>query len=457
MRGIREAYRKIKDYKLAHQAGTVRRIDRVHPVPNRRVVAITFDDGPCAGPARPGTEPITAGLLNALKDAGARGTFDVIGSTSFKYPDTKGSDGGPYWNGIGFDHYPEFGADHLGGAVNQPDLVRRIVAEGNELSNHGFGHTAFGPNKYPYSSRRYLSGFDAVVADLEALDDYILSLTGVKMRLGRPPHYIDKTADGFTSYDAYRALGYTYLGAHFDGGGWQRSSGDFETDVRNMVSGLENALAADSDSLNGSIIFHKDGYNMSREAPALEGLRRQLALLRRYEYDVVTVAELTAMSEFTDLSPSDPLYVPAKALLRAGYAVTFADNRVRPDQALTVGDLHIMATPTGTSGPIKTGDADGVWRRGLFQVVAQRTGRAGPFARNRDRGAPVKLSELIWACEGIIDFAPGDEERARRMSLLRQVMEVKEDPVTATRSQALSLLAVAFLGVDRDPDARLGE
>ena len=59
-----------------------------------------------------------------------------------------------------------------------------------------------------------------------------------------------------------------------------------------MVRPLESTLASDPDSLNGAIIFHKDGYNMSAQCPALEDCGGNWKVLRRYDYEVVTVSEL---------------------------------------------------------------------------------------------------------------------------------------------------------------------
>lgn len=65
--------------------------------PSRPEFALTFDDGP--GPSTPA-------VLDALKDAGARATFFVLGRQVERHP----------------------------------DVVRRIVAEGHELANHGYDH-----------------------------------------------------------------------------------------------------------------------------------------------------------------------------------------------------------------------------------------------------------------------------------------------------------------------------
>ncbi len=465
MVGPRDIYRKLKGYRLSHRIHPVRRVSRVAPVPGRRVVAITFDDGPCAAPARPGSEPLTEGILQTLREHGAKGTFDIIGTTQFKYPDQKGANSGPYWNGVKYDHYPEFGADRLAGAVNHPDLVKRMVQEGHELSNHGFTHAPFGPCNYPYASRRYLPGYDAVLFDLVALDELVKDLTGIKMRLGRPAHYIDKTVDGRDAYDAYRALNYLYLGAWFDGGGWKASSGDFHKDVEDMVQPLEAALAANADSLNGAIIFHKDGYNMSSQCPALEGLRQQLPILKRYEYDIVTVSELCAMSRFADVSPDDPLYRPAEALLKAGYLVAYADNCVRPQKKITPRELGLMCVPMGVQrdASLLASDPRSQW---ASQSIPQMISGTSLTGRIRDRFESVFLDDLAKACHQFVGMGaqgdegsgpvgevantaahavPGDDQRQRRALLLESLGPCEHRP--ATRGEAIRLLSAALVGV----------
>lgn len=137
---LRAANRYVKAFRRARMGrhlSRVRRIERVYPPAGRRVVAMTFDDGPTASPARPGDgRGLTELILEALAKYGARGTFDVIGTTAGNYPDTGGKLGTPLWSGVKYDHYPEFGRDEMAGVVNQKALARRMVAEGHELSNH---------------------------------------------------------------------------------------------------------------------------------------------------------------------------------------------------------------------------------------------------------------------------------------------------------------------------------
>ncbi|MBQ9921354.1 MAG: hypothetical protein IJO52_04140, partial [Clostridia bacterium] len=87
---------------------------------NKRICAMTFDDGPMLLPASPDNfdgKPLTEILLDSLDKFGAKGTFDIIGTTSFNYPDKAGMLGSASWGGIKFDHYPDINMDNHGGAL----------------------------------------------------------------------------------------------------------------------------------------------------------------------------------------------------------------------------------------------------------------------------------------------------------------------------------------------------
>lgn len=148
----------------------VRRIERIKT--EKRVCAMTFDDGPCRLPGSPSEDgkPLTLSLLETLERFGARGTFDVVGDTSGNYPDKAGKEGSADWGGVRFDHYPDFQKDANGGAQNCPELVKRILDGGHEITSHSYSHVLFGPKPLVYGSREPLPGLDAVVADLQKLD-----------------------------------------------------------------------------------------------------------------------------------------------------------------------------------------------------------------------------------------------------------------------------------------------
>ncbi|MFZ5641428.1 MAG: polysaccharide deacetylase family protein [Bacillota bacterium] len=320
----------------------VRRIERFFPPSNGRFCAMTFDDGPSRGQINPGEGELTPTLLDILAKYGAKGTFDVVGTTEHNYPDEPGKLGTPQWGGIRHDHYPDFGQDHLAGVVHNKDLVRRILDEGHELTNHTYSHVAFGPSLFVYGRRAYLPDLAAVVEDVRKLNDLVEAEFGYRMMFSRPPHFIDKTKDGYSSYDAYRQVGVHYLAASFEGGGWQPGKASYEETVREMVEPFEQALGQDADFLNGQIIFEKDGYNMSKETPVVDGLPRQLELLREHGYKVVTVRELMAMSPFNDLADTHPYFEIIRRMDQSGYCVGYRDNSFQPDRVLTRGELAVM-------------------------------------------------------------------------------------------------------------------
>jgi len=340
LRNAYHTWKKVAQRNHTAPMSRVRRVDRVYPLLGKRVVAMTFDDGPTDAPARPySSEGITRLILDAMKEYGARGTFDVIGSTQENYPDKAGRIGSFTWGGLRFDHYPEFGQDQLAGAANQPDLIRRILEEGHEISNHGYRHVAFGPRRVIYGSRTHFMTLAEVLEDLGRLHNLMRDSFGYAITLGRPPHYIDRIPDGRTSFDAYKILGYQYLGASFDGGGWRRSSGGPRKEVEKMVEPLRVALEEDPDSLVGQIVFEKDGYNMSLEAPVVEALPLKLALLKRYDYQVIPVRELLSISPYTDIGPDHEAFSAVQSLERMGLPVLYRDNTFRPDQVCKVSEM----------------------------------------------------------------------------------------------------------------------
>jgi len=411
LRLVNRGLKALRKAKMARTLSSVRRIERVFPPPGRLVVAMTFDDGPTASPARPGSgKGLTESLLETLRQYGARGTFDVIGSTAGNYPDREGRLGTALWSGVKYDHYPEFGNDSLAGMFNQKELARRIIDEGHELTNHGLTHIDFGPSRIVYGSRGHFRNSREVESDLRGLHDYVKSELGYEMRLARPPHYIDRIPDGKSAYDVYGRLQYNYLAASFDGGGWKASSGDYKRDVDAMVGALERELRRDPASLNGQIIFQKDGYNMSKESPIVDALPRQLELLKSYGYQVVTVSELLEMSPFTDVSPSAPFFPGVLALAKRGFRAGFRDNSFSPDRPITAGELAailegpwpekvagpgvLQAIPSGRAGSTLTAkEVAAVMAKGQDQAAVR---LLGVLPKEVDPGRPVSRG---WAAQ----------------------------------------------------------
>ena len=284
-----------------HYVGYTRRIERVQTT--RRICAMTFDDGPMGLPASPDRfdgRTLTDVLLDTLAQYGARGSFNVFGDTSANYPDEAGKLGSAAWGGVRFDHYPDIHCDEQGGAEHNDRLIRRMLAEGHQITNHGYRHIIFGKKPFVYGAREYLPGFDAAVEDLTRLHALMQTRYGYTMTLARPPHYVDKMAGGFTSYDVYDRMGYQYMAASFDGAGWLPSTDPdpeaaLQAEIRAMVEPMRKALEKDPDFFCGQIIFQKDGYNMAKRTPVAFALGQQLALLQEYGYQVVPVGELAML------------------------------------------------------------------------------------------------------------------------------------------------------------------
>ena len=326
-----------------------RRIERVKA--SARVCAMTFDDGPMNLPAVPdGFEgkALTDVLLDTLAEFGAKGTFDVIGCTAENYPDSCGHAGTPSWGGVAYDHYPSFGTDMKGGAVNCPQLIERIIREGHQITNHGYRHILFGKKPYVYGNRRTLGSLDAVVDDLTQLDRLLRAQYGYQMTMSRPPHYVDRIDKRFTSYDAYEQMNYLYLAASFDGAGWLPSKHEdpVQAEIDEMVLPLQRKLEEDTDFFCGQIIFQKDGYNMALRTPVATGLRRQLELLDRAGYRIVTVQELLKYSPFTDVGEDDPDFATFCRLIET-HAIAYSDNTLQPDKPMTCGELAMLLAPRG--------------------------------------------------------------------------------------------------------------
>ena len=333
-----------------HHISYTRRLERVKT--SRRIVAMTFDDGPVDMPASPdlfGGRSLTDVILDTLEEFGAKGTFDVIGDTSENYPDEAGSLGSPAWGGVAYDHYPDLGKDEKGGAVHNDRLIRRMLDGGHQITNHGYRHIIFGKKPFVYGKRVYLGSFDKAVADLKRLHGLMRDKYGYELTMGRPPHYVDAIEKGLTSYDVYDEMGYQYMAASFDGAGWLPSKNPdpkaaYEAEVEEMVRPVREALERDPDFFCGQIIFQKDGYNMAKRTPVASGLRLQLELLKKYGYEVVTVSELMEESPFADVGRDDPDFEKFAALQKER-AVVYSDNRLRPDAVMTVGELSMLIAP----------------------------------------------------------------------------------------------------------------
>ncbi len=102
---------------------------------NRKVLAMTFDDGP--------SPKLTPKLLDMLKDRGIKATFYVVGTNAAAYP----------------------------------EILQRMIAEGHEIGNHSWNH--------PSLTRM---GAAAVKSQMDRTEAAIVKATGIKPATMRPPY-----------------------------------------------------------------------------------------------------------------------------------------------------------------------------------------------------------------------------------------------------------------------------
>lgn len=425
---IKGRLKKIISPRIKPHVGYCRRIERV--CTDKRICAMTFDDGPMLAPASPDRfsgRAMTDVLLDTLARYGAKGTFDVIGSTAENYPDRAGKINTPLWGGVAYDHYPDINCDEYAGADAAGVIIERIIREGHQLTNHGYRHLLFGKKPLVYGGREHLETFEEVVEDISRLHRLVEDKYGYTMKMSRPPHYVDSIERGITAYDAYNALGYQYLAASFDGCGWLPSkASDEETalaeEVEAMVAPLRRALEADPDALCGQIIFQKDGYNMGKRTPVAYGLEKQLELLYSYGYSVVTVDELMKESPFADIGRSDPDFDKFAALAESR-AIAYTDNTLRPDGIITKGELAMLAASRegATDGRISLTRASGIGRLSPYAGAMAELCCKGVFTPETDPDSAVSEAD-ISALEHIFAKRPTkDANGFSRRAILRCV------------------------------------
>jgi cellulose synthase/poly-beta-1,6-N-acetylglucosamine synthase-like glycosyltransferase/peptidoglycan/xylan/chitin deacetylase (PgdA/CDA1 family) len=202
------------------------------PSPGRRI-ALTFDDGP-----DPKWTPKIAAVLRRY---GVPGTFFVVGSQ---------------------------GARHR-------DLLRSLVADGNELGNHTFTHASLSSG--PLWQRR---------SQLDLTEGVIVGATGHFTRLVRPPYSATSDAiDPRQERELASVAGKRYLIVltDYDSKDWER---------RGVASIVRNATP--KAGRGGVIMFHDGGGDRSETAAALAQLIPQLQA-RGFRF--VTVSNLAGLPQ----------------------------------------------------------------------------------------------------------------------------------------------------------------
>jgi peptidoglycan/xylan/chitin deacetylase (PgdA/CDA1 family) len=197
------------------------------PPPSSKNIALTFDDGPYA--------MTNTQLLDLLKLHHIRATFFVIGRD----------------------------------VQMQPELTRRIVADGHELGNHSFTHRSF-----------VTLDKKQIQEELERNDQLIASLTGVHSRIMRPPGgKLDNDRMQFV-----QKLGYSVIFDNDNPGDWREDNPLREYNFT-MFHCINNAV----------VLLH------SGRQVTIKALPTMLDAWQRKGYHFVTISEL-AKIEGIDMS-----------------------------------------------------------------------------------------------------------------------------------------------------------
>jgi cellulose synthase/poly-beta-1,6-N-acetylglucosamine synthase-like glycosyltransferase/peptidoglycan/xylan/chitin deacetylase (PgdA/CDA1 family)/spore germination protein YaaH len=209
-------------------------------------IVLTFDDGP---------DPTwTPKILDVLKEKGIKATFFIIGE-----------------NG-----------------QENPELVKRIVAEGHEIGNHSFTHPNLG--EVPQAITE---------VELNATQRLIESLTGRSTRLFRAPYFGDaepRTPGEVEPTVLAQKLGYITVGLHLDPDDWKLTddNGNPRT-ADDLVNETIKAAAITTPEERGNIVLLHDGGG-NRQA-TVEALPRIIDELRGKGYQFTTVADLAGISQ----------------------------------------------------------------------------------------------------------------------------------------------------------------
>ena len=213
------------------------------------MVALTFDDGP--------DPKWTPRILDELKTFGVPATFFIIGEN----------------------------------ALTQRTLLKRMVAEGQEIGNHTYTH----PNLARTSAQQ-------TELELNATQRLFQAFTGRSLRLFRAPFFGDAeptTTDEIIPINEAQDLGYLSVGLHVDPADWKRPGAD--AIVQRTVAGV---LASSADRSGQVVLLHDGGGDRAQTVAALPAIIQQL---KAKGYRFVRVSALI------DLRPADVMPPISKA------------------------------------------------------------------------------------------------------------------------------------------------
>ena len=236
-------------------------------------IVLTFDDGP---------DPIwTPKILDILKQENIKATFFIVGQN---------------------------------GQTN-PDLIKRIFAEGHEIGNHSFTHPNLGEVPRQITE-----------LELNATQRLIESLTGHSTRLFRAPYFGDaepRTPDEVDPTVQAQNLGYISVGLHLDPDDWKLKNDDGSPHTADqMVAEILKQVAITTPEERGNIVLmHDSGGDRSA---TVEALQKLIPELRSRGYEFTSVADLANMTpdEAMPLLPQDrTFYARANAYVFYGVSV----------------------------------------------------------------------------------------------------------------------------------------
>ena len=215
---------------------------------NPKLLALTFDDGP--------DKTWTPRILDELEAAHVPATFFVIGEN----------------------------------ALQHPQLLNRVLADGGEIGNHTYTH----PNLATTSR-------ETTRLELNATQRMVEAYTGHSMTLFRAPYFGDAeptAADELDPALQAQQAGYTVVGLHVDPNDWQRPG--VEAIVKQVLDQVHDATPEISANI---ILLHDGGGDRSETVAALP---RIIATLKAEGYSFVRVSQLVGLSQATTMPPVAP-------------------------------------------------------------------------------------------------------------------------------------------------------
>lgn len=244
-------------------------------------VVLSFDDGP---------DPVwTPLILDILKAESVKAVFFVLGSQ----------------------------------AAENPELIRRIVAEGHELGNHSYSH----PDLSKATEQR-------TVFELNANQRILEGIAGISTLLFRPPYHSDtypQSLAEFMSLAKAQELGYLAVAESIDSEDWNEPTPD---------NVLERVKARRAEG--NIILLHDGGGDRSATVAALPNIIRYL----RNRGDQIVLLQTLLKLPHEALMPPIPADDPADSRLVAQTGLTLVQKVEAFIWAFMIGATLILFART---------------------------------------------------------------------------------------------------------------